>query len=100
MGYAGLLLIMLAYALLITPGFAAGKDKPKVKINEADMIVGRDMNSRNSRSYALAQLIVALGLYGDIDGPAYEHKSIFHVRRSSNMSDQDKRALRTHYPPK
>lgn len=40
MRYAGLLLIMLAYALLITPGFAAGKDKPKVKINEADIYLG------------------------------------------------------------
>lgn len=65
----------------------------------AAVAISQDINRREIASVVLEELVQAMGLPTDIDGPAYQH-SIFAEYSNSTvwLRGQDAAALRRHYP--
>ncbi|PWK55321.1 DUF2927 domain-containing protein [Roseicyclus mahoneyensis] len=69
------------------------------EIVSAGIAISQDINRREIASVVLEELVQAMGLPTDIDGPAYQ-RSIFAEYSNSTvwLRGQDAAALRRHYP--
>lgn len=70
-------------------------------LERAAILIAADIAADEIRSVVLEEIVQSLGLWHDVEGPAYRGRSIFDNDSSSvaRLTGQDAAILRLHYPP-